>query len=885
MDESDGGQGPRRKRRRVDPAHQACAECKQRKPARDGRHVDDLEAKLKEYEQRLAINVDQQQHVPNVTSQDQATHKNARDGILYLPDMGASASASAHAGPSGSAKVINDRTKDGPAVASTSSPLVSDEEDHDLDDGAALPIIDGMVEYVSPNDSHVSNTGFEDASTFRFARNLTASEDDGRNVRAVDPSQPSPSTMSRSQQVGESGASTAAGSSNIWNMENPVHSNTDDCISALKSYMDGSSLSYLPQRYIASALLERYFSIILPTWPFLVEKRIRQQFQDTWLSDEPLNPMWLAQLNLIFAIACELYDTSDDAPLPNVYDVGQKFYLRANGFVIANSHRLCSVPMVQVLLLAAQYQQGTLRTNEHWMAIGIATRMSQGLGLDRIAEGDDRQSSSLSTLDKEICKRLWWACFSFDRLSSMVYGRPFGIAHMPRPTRNRELLSSTDDRFLKEDKAQPSDVSSVNAFFVNTVKLYRIMDEIFAVLPPRSQLAPSPLTSRVPYSQSYDAHYTITQLNAIFELDALLLEWHRNLPPHLAFSLENLDETSPSLPHILRLHKVVLKLRFLGMRILLHRQSVLFLLQDQVDASWPPNAAGRHPTTYLQASSRGLLGSDPSNNANGEPSQHEGQCSTTTASSSARATRVDIQLARVSASICVQMAQLQIETIDANRPLKMTGAWWWNLHFVFNSLCVLFGALGVPTPEDAAAVLPDHNRNKAAIRRGFDNIRGMASRGGSRVAQTERFLRGLLRTMIKRRHQQKHSYLIQSSDDNSQRPGSTIGPDAQPTQPPLASGFSAMGTANRSDNQSQHQQTQAMDQDNALPGIDQELGDLDAFDLLPGETTASSFSNLDDMNIDWGSGLPSDLLEPDLASVFLQDSFNSWANTGGPMAG
>lgn len=266
------------------------------------------------------------------------------------------------------------------------------------------------------------------------------------------------------------------------------------------------------------------------------------------------------------------------------------------------------------------------------------------------------------------------------RLSSMVYGSPFGIAHMPRPARNQELLSSTDDRFLEEDKAQPSDVPSVNAFFVNTVKLYRIMDEILVALPPRSQLAPSPLTSTVPYSQSYDAHYIITQLNAIFELDALLLEWHRNLPPHLAFSLERLDDTSPFLPYILRLHKVVLKLRFLGMRILLHRQSVLFLLQDQVDASWPPNAAGGHHTTFSKTSSRELLRSNLSNGANGETRQHERQSSTTTASTTTRATRVDTQLARVSASICVQMAQLQVETIDANRPLKMTGAWWWNLH-------------------------------------------------------------------------------------------------------------------------------------------------------------------------------------------------------------
>ncbi|KAK4504922.1 hypothetical protein PRZ48_002885 [Zasmidium cellare] len=853
MNSTDGSTEPRRKRRRVDPAHQACTECKQRKVRCDAarpacstcvsggkpcdyppvyrratcsqRHVDDLEAKLKEYEQQLSINANQRQHNPTSGSKD------GRAVPLSPPELVVNGRINANS--HFPANIIRS------AISDRSSPIVSDNEDSTTDDATALPAIDGMVEYISPNDSHVSDAGFEDASTFRFANNLTATRHD-RSVQAEDAEGGSVLASSQSQPVPAYSSPATIGLNNIWRMDEPPKDGThDDCITALKSYMDQSSLSYLPQRHVASALLEKYFSIILPTWPFLVEKRVRQQFNNTWLSDEPPNPMWLAQLNLIFAIACELYDTSDDSPMPNIFEAGKMFYLRANGFVIANCHRICSIPMVQILLLAAQYQQGTLRTNEHWMTIGIATRMCLGLGLDRIARGEYGQQSSLSALDKEICKRLWWTCFSFDRLSSMVYGRPVGIASMPQLALDQELVSPTDDKYLDEDLQQPNEVPSVNAFFANTVKLYRIMDEILVSLPARSQLAPSPLTNRTTSNQSYDAHRIITQLNTIFEIDALLIEWHQNLPAHLAFSLESLDDTSPSLPYIFRLHRIVLKLRFLGMRILLHRQSLLLLLQGQENQSRVPNTAQRHIT------------------------------------------RVDTQLARVSASICTQMAQLQIETIDANRPLKMTGAWWWNLHFVFNSLCVLFGALAVPAPEDIEAILPDPNRNKAAIRRGLDNIRTMASRGGPRVVQTERFLRGLLRAMIKRRHQQNQPASTQATADNSNQRGCPAGHATQPALASDPSGLSNTSTAIRSDNDGRYQQTQAMEQTKILPNLDKELGDLDVFELLPADAQSSSFSTLDDMNIDWSNGLPSNVLDPDLASMFLQDSFNAWADPTG----
>jgi hypothetical protein len=68
---------------------------------------------------------------------------------------------------------------------------------------------------------------------------------------------------------------------------------------------------------------------------------------------------------------------------------------------------------------------------------------------------------------------------------------------------------------------------------------------------------------------------------------------------------------------------------------------------------------------------------------------------------------------------------------------------------VFNALCVLFGAIGAQK-SDNTAIIPDPTRNKSVIRQGFRNIREMACRGGTKVVQSEKFLRALLKTMSSR---------------------------------------------------------------------------------------------------------------------------------------
>jgi hypothetical protein len=164
---------------------------------------------------------------------------------------------------------------------------------------------------------------------------------------------------------------------------------------------------------VAKALLERYFTAVHPVWPFLLEDATRSQFDRTWASDDPPSPIWMAQLNLIFSLGCQFYETDLDksTPLNDVYEAGRQFYQRGRSFVVANAFNTCNISMLQALLLMAQYQQGTMKANQCWLTIGHATRMAQGLGL----HVSQQAHYPVPPAEQELHKRLWWGCFSLDR--------------------------------------------------------------------------------------------------------------------------------------------------------------------------------------------------------------------------------------------------------------------------------------------------------------------------------------------------------------------------------------------------------------------------------------------------------------------------------------
>ena len=286
------------------------------------------------------------------------------------------------------AEISNERRLSTPDSEAHLQHEISNEKEPE--DGEIEDAMDGMVEFTKkwPQGSEGRNF-YGETSTFQFALNVRTS------AQRCKPLDGLPAADKRSNQ----------------NWEAPPKD--DDNTEFFNKYLKSSDLQSLPLRHIAERLLNRYFKVVNDVWPFLLEEATRAQFDWTWISSEPQNPLWIAQLNLIMALGCQFYDAenSDDRPFSDVYEAGKQFYRRAQGIVTASAFTVSTIEMLQNLLLMAQYQQGTMRSNQCWLTIGHATRIAQGLGFHL----DLPHNNELPPLERELRKRLWWGCFCLDR--------------------------------------------------------------------------------------------------------------------------------------------------------------------------------------------------------------------------------------------------------------------------------------------------------------------------------------------------------------------------------------------------------------------------------------------------------------------------------------
>lgn len=103
-----------------------------------------------------------------------------------------------------------------------------------------------------------------------------------------------------------------------------------------------------------------------------------------------------------------------------------------------------------------------------------------------------------------------------------------------------------DDSCLIKSQAQSIGECSINAFFVCSVRLYYLMDEVLERLHRVKGVIGADLKGLPSESESWPVLINDTSilpcLTAVIQLDGmLLLAWHDSLPEYLKFSLEAVD--------------------------------------------------------------------------------------------------------------------------------------------------------------------------------------------------------------------------------------------------------------------------------------------------------------------------------------------------------
>ncbi|GAD96717.1 predicted protein [Paecilomyces variotii No. 5] len=281
-------------------------------------------------------------------------------------------------------------------------------------------------------------------------------------------------------------------------------------------------------------------------------------------SDCPPSSFYSA-LNIMFALGLQF----SNEPFENREAMSKVFFCRSWRLSQINLLDHGSLGQVQALLIMAQYLQSTNLPNRCWNIVGLACRVAQGLGLHL-----QDWHGSRSQLAVEMRRRAWHGCVLLDTVLSMTLGRP--------PTTSYKsaipLPSAIDDEYLipgESNCKQPENVFSRTTFFVQTIKLNRILSEVLSeVYDPWNNMT----------DESGGEEGLKNQLMTIVAgLDTKLEHFEKDLPSAFRWSGVNVNELRPE--KLIELQRNVLSERSTAREILRFLQKMRSVIQSNGDVT------------------------------------------------------------------------------------------------------------------------------------------------------------------------------------------------------------------------------------------------------------------------------------------------------------
>jgi hypothetical protein len=351
-------------------------------------------------------------------------------------------------------------------------------------------------------------------------------------------------------------------------------------VSACHSPEENSPRYTLPEKSLADNLVDVYFDRVHPLYPFVHEGVFRSEYEKIGTNsiNSTFPPSWYAVLNMIFASSCEFCDAVPETEVPKTV---APFVARSRDIIFSQVFKSGNLELVQALLLMCHYLQGTMELNECWNLAGLMIRTGVSIGLHLTPE-----RLPITMVEKEVRKRVWWGCFILDRTLSWKFGRPTSI--QSTNALDLPLPLAVDDQYIHSDSLaprQPTARPPIAAFFLHTIKLAQVIDQILQVLYTTSR---KELQQRGP-DKSVISHI----LGQAVLLDGQLQDWWDDAPlhlrPHSRIADGQIFQRQQTVLHLRYARSSVsclykLKLfRYLTIRILLQRQVLLVFSRQDID--------------------------------------------------------------------------------------------------------------------------------------------------------------------------------------------------------------------------------------------------------------------------------------------------------------
>ncbi|AEO67154.1 uncharacterized protein THITE_10741, partial [Thermothielavioides terrestris NRRL 8126] len=285
----------------------------------------------------------------------------------------------------------------------------------------------------------------------------------------------------------------------------------------------GIDHNVLPQRRHADRLVDLFWQYIQPLEPMLEPGLFSRLYEAVFaghpLQDHTDERIFLSTLNTVFALSTQL---QENVPTEERNRAGNAYFRRAWALLRVETvlWQAPSVELVQSLLLAARYLQCSSNPHQTWMAVGIAVRMAQSIGLDKASASVDDPSDRVPRSFKE---QLWQCCVYMDRMTSWGAGRtPMVMLPSPLPVTAQPSRHATQG----DGGEGGSGVDQTGVYLAKIMELYEVSNHI--------SLSHMAVRSNVPDKLGLPPLYRVDDhFSNVSRFDACLDRWADSLPRSL----------------------------------------------------------------------------------------------------------------------------------------------------------------------------------------------------------------------------------------------------------------------------------------------------------------------------------------------------------------
>ncbi|RHZ43424.1 uncharacterized protein CDV56_101946 [Aspergillus thermomutatus] len=361
---------------------------------------------------------------------------------------------------------------------------------------------------------------------------------------------------------------TWEGISAISRSSTPVCQSTREPVLLTDSSRTTQDPFMLPAPTEMQRLVKIFFTHTGHVFPYIRETMVLGYIASLQKSENnTLEPVKYCILNMCMAFA--IIQGQLDPPSEDNLAFSYEYFQRARVMIPGIIAHMTSIESIQALLLGLQYSQGTQCWDETWSLLGYVVHGALQLGLYRPAI-----TERVPPIDGEMRIRVWWMCVMMDRMCSMTFGRPPLIpnayitsTHLPFPT---ECLGTRKTGINLQDPS--SATLSTSTSFTHTSTLNLILGEIIEDVYDRN--LESSMSASLP-----------ALLERVIAIESRLEDWRMTYLPLLASSTYGLDPEDPQ-PGPLQEERaqVLLSLRYLNVRALLHRAVLYHMLEKKLDS-------------------------------------------------------------------------------------------------------------------------------------------------------------------------------------------------------------------------------------------------------------------------------------------------------------